>query len=525
MSSYKIHEQVGEVVPWQAKYAYPTQASRAWKGVTKVAPKNGGSWTVKANGQGSGSLIRFELPAQGYLNTRNTFLQFDVKLVAGHTAGARFQTNIQTIFRRVRGLYGSLALEDIRDYHALVRLLTEGTTANSNFELDQTAITEGIAGNVTYADNSTVADGTNANSGIGRIGNGRQLAIQSSDSGAYGAVLPSGVTGGGTRRYQVQLALGLFQQSKLLPLKWMASQIAVELELAAFDEAVAAGSPLSSADDYYTVDNLYMLLEIFDFDASYDEAFLEGLRGEGVPIKFSSWDTFVNTPAPGPNQTILIPERNRSLKAIFTVQRPQPSVVGTIQTGTGAASGVAVPWDSMAFVESSAGLDPSQPGKCESTGWVSSYQFRIGGKYYPSQPVNGGSGTPNGGAEAFCEFAKAMNIVGDYRLNLGIDPSRWSNINNGAGLSNVADWWGLGSSDTRLQVRAGGPTAFVIAADLETSDGTEISGLNGEEQNDIALVINYGGGASQSTSAIYDTFVYYDALLVLRENNVVELIK
>jgi hypothetical protein len=525
MSSYKIHEQVGEVVPWQAKYSYPTQASRAWKDVIKVAPKNGGSWTVKASGQGAGALVRFELPAQGYLNTRNTFLQFDVELISGVTgAGARFQNNIQTIFRRVRGLYGSLSLEDIRDYHALIRLLTEGTMANSNIDIDQTAITEGIGGNIMYGNNRAKvnSDFVAANS---NVGNARLLGIQCSDAGPGLSVLPSGVAGG-TRRYQVQLALGLFQQSKLLPLKWMASQVAIELELAAFNEAVAAFTSLTAATDYYTISNMYMLLELFEFDASYDQAFLEGLRGEGVPIKFSSWNTFINTPAPGPNQSILIPERNRSLKAIFTVQRPPSAVTGLKQADTSTDTvPTNVPWDSMAFVESSQNLDPAVAGGSESSGWVASYQFRIGGKYYPSQPVSGGSGAPNGGAEAFCEFAKAMNVVGDYRLNLGINPMRWTQVNGTAGQSTVSDWAGMQAYDNKFQIRQQGPTAFVISADLETSDGSEISGLNGEEQNDIALVINYGGSANQSNSAIFDTFVYYDALLVLRENNVVELIK
>ena len=64
---------------------------------------------------------------------------------------------------------------------------------------------------------------------------------------------------------------------------------------------------------------------------------------------------------------------------------------------------------------------------------------------------------------------------------------------------------------------------FCFATSLETSNGKEISGLNAEEQSDISLIINW------STSGIIpmqmEVFTYYDALMVLRENNVVELIQ
>lgn len=138
--------------------------------------------------------------------------------------------------------------------------------------------------------------------------------------------------------------------------------------------------------------------------------------------------------------------------------------------------------------------------------------------------TGGVGGYSNGGAEAYFEYAKALNIVGDYRLSTPINTTRWCSPGPAlTGVSSAIDWTdnnisGLNSSET-----IHGPSCFVIAADLETSDGIEISGLNGEEQNDIALIIQYSSG--QDSTCIYDTFVYYDSLLVLRANNVVELIK
>jgi hypothetical protein len=63
---------------------------------------------------------------------------------------------------------------------------------------------------------------------------------------------------------------------------------------------------------------------------------------------------------------------------------------------------------------------------------------------------------------------------------------------------------------------------------LETSNGVEISGLNAEEQSDISLLMNWTlpqvtGNAS--TPSNIEVYTYYDAMIILRENNVIELIQ
>lgn len=273
----------------------------------------------------------------------------------------------------------------------------------------------------------------------------------------------------------------------------------------------------------YTLSNVFFNAELLEFDSSYDAAFLEGLRGGGVPIKFSSWNTYLNSPVPGSSQTIQIPERNRSIKALFTVMNPPPAIW----------------YDSHAMLQSSGPGTPLQntfPGAvvqpvrmslCK--GHLRDFQYRIGGKYWPSTPVQCGEVMSNGAAEAYIEFAKALNIVGDYRLHSGITPTRWSARYNSPtqeyDYSLLNDWQGREaiSWDGLTEIVSNGPSMFVIAANLEATSGQEISGLNGEEQNDIQLNIHYD--VPQSSDARYITFVYYDALLVLRENNLVELIK
>jgi hypothetical protein len=62
--------------------------------------------------------MRLEFPAQGYVNPTHTTIEFDVTLTyaAGSTNindefQVRFQNNIQSIFQRVRIMYGSTPLE------------------------------------------------------------------------------------------------------------------------------------------------------------------------------------------------------------------------------------------------------------------------------------------------------------------------------------------------------------------------------------------------------------------------------
>jgi hypothetical protein len=50
-----------------------------------------------------------------------------------------------------------------------------------------------------------------------------------------------------------------------------------------------------------------------------------------------------------------------------------------------------------------------------------------------------------------------------------------------------------------------GPSCFVVAADFESSNGSDISGINGEEQNDIALTLNYSG--TQDPKSQFYTFI------------------
>jgi hypothetical protein len=266
----------------------------------RIPPKSGSSFAP-------GQIIRIEFPAQGYVNPINTTLEFDVTLFGTGVAGetVRFQNNIQSIFSRVRLLYGATPLEDIINYNHIVRALTEWTATNQQGIMDQTSIAEGIGG--------YVIDKSGANDYFFGNCNTRQKYIQGvqtaqgtaagvpahfSGGASFGNVgntdTPAGVTGNGTtgytRRYQVNLALGLFTQDKLIPVKFMASQLAIEITLEQATGCIFApsgnsdtatgtnaaaltipyiGSPQLTINPTYGVGNVNLIPEILQFDASY----------------------------------------------------------------------------------------------------------------------------------------------------------------------------------------------------------------------------------------------------------------
>jgi len=65
-----------------------------------------------------------------------------------------------------------------------------------------------------------------------------------------------------------------------------------------------------------------------------------------------------------------------------------------------------------------------------------------------------------------------------------------------------------------------GSDNFCFATCLETTSGMEISGLNAEEQSDISLNIKWNGSGPGGNNFMIETYVFYDAMVVLRENNV-----
>ena len=541
-SHYKWYPSTEEVVvPWNAQYEFPSQANKAIKITPRIPPKNGAVFNP-------GDIIRLEFPAQGYVNTANTTFEFDVSLQSPLQSGADqetwacyFENNIQSIFNRVRLLYGSTPLEDLINQNFLVRNLTE-FTAHEGSVFGPSSINEGIAG----ASMAVTVDDTSAANYT--LVNGRQTLIQGTTctyTTAAGPVytlhfrnVPSynASTNTTTRRYQVQLICGLFQQGKLIPVKYMASQLAVEITLEQPRNCVilkSIGVANPSGTPTYSVSNVNLIPEILEFDSSYDQQFLQGLVSGGVPLQFSSWHHFQTSIANSSTLQMIIQERSRSVKAVFAFMRLQSPGYGD---DFGASYGDQI----------NAADQPAAK--------LLSYQYRIGGRYFPPSPVivsqtactpfNTNAIGDTGSAEAFIELQKALNCLGDYRIKQNLNTLNWNAPVTLTGSSNpyfptnssCSDYfifWGKYATDgtpvgesfyPNIQQATAVPSgAFCFATSLETSNGKEISGLNAEEQSDISLIVNWNRAGSVPMQM--EVYTYYDALMILRENNVVELIQ
>ena len=507
-SHFKFYPGSSQVVfPANAMYTFPTQANKTVKTTPRIQPKNGATFTP-------GNTIRLEFPAQGYLNVNNTTLVFDVDIF-GYTGtdnkGAVWiQNNIQELFNRVRMLYGPTPLEDEIDYNVFVRLLTETTSSNNN-NFDQCSINEGIA--------FTVASGLNP-----IPVHARSDYVHSRIAATSGVPNISGNSS--RRRYQVQLMLGMLTQTKLIPLKWMAAQLAIEITLEQAASCLmgmpnvntTAPGAAGTGTPTYQVSNISLLPEILEFDASYDAVFYKGLSEGGIPLVFNRLHTYQFSMS-GATANILIPERSRSVKYIFTIIRRQAQSL---------ANDSHVTFGAVAANQT-----------------IDSFQYRVGGRYFPASPVqvsgalSGYSGANIGGCEAYVELAKCLNSLGDYKLSTAANAGTWNPAYLGIADANVTSTT-VAESDGRYgyanvasPIKPTWPGAselgrstFCLATNLETSNGAELAGLNAEEQSDISLQINWSGGTPPAAGDfLIQTFVLYDAIVVVKPNNVVELIE
>ncbi len=602
-STFKYHSNVDEVVPWQATYTFPSQATKVNKQTVKLVPKNGS--TFSAN-----NIVRIEFPADNYLNVLNSCLQFDVQttitdttsgtgVIYGtatnraanasanrlkftfsatsgtiHTGGsddwtdyyngytvavttskgtfysvvgasaydhadgsdaalftfellqplpvdfaddATYKLTIippyllqrggsQNFIKRLRIIYGSIVLEDIMEYKSLVRLFYE-TGVDPGMASGSGAILEGMYGcrNTDGTASSSWFEAAGSVPVVDRVEAVNSLLKPVASQIAYSGALPSGAmaqllsapainsttgavldvdtlptfSNSGRTTYCINLLSGLLTQKKLIPLKWMAAQLAIEITLAPVEECfLGAGSSTIN----YKWSNVNFIAEMLEFDSAYDTAFYQGLMSNGVPIKFSSFH-YHSFNLSGAYNILQIHERSRSVKAAYAVARDTTTPSVTFDT------------DRFFFALGETWSNGTIANGGE--GQIQQFQWRVGGRYYPAQPIR----TTFGGAEAMMELQKALDMLGDYTRQGNFSRRSWT-INNG-----------------------GNGGAFILAAPFENTDifPETISGINAEEQSDIALFITSDSNTTPNSKKL-DVFMHYDALVIVRDGNVVDLV-
>ena len=298
-------------------------------------------------------------------------------------------------------MYGATPIEDITSYNQIVRSLTEWTNQNIDGTITQQSINEGIGGYVSGKSGSISSDTTfhtntaGASSGLNGLVNVRQSMIQgvSTVIGLNTSVYPNAPNGMGfgvvpfgtttitptitgltnadllhttnpIRRYQVNLALGLLNQPKLIPTKFMASQLSIEIVLANPEDCIYAPIVNSAGNPTYQISNVNLIPEILEFDAFYDRTFLRGMMNGGVPIKFSSWNNYKYSVGNVTTINLTIQDRSRSLKAVFAMLKRDPPLFVTDSGATFLTTGF------------NANVTPNGGGST-----LQEHQFRIGGRY------------------------------------------------------------------------------------------------------------------------------------------------
>lgn len=576
---------VNNVVPWQANYTFPTQATKIHKQTTKFPPKNGSSF---GTGSGLYRQIRIELPSDGYLNMLNSTLLMDVAIgtskvafegtltatkgaltstyaagppvavtttqaattlrlvasgsqsltayseddalvggfleikqgpssqgrvfqIVSHTTlsdrafaaivlvptdGGRALTDFGTVdgnawsvkfhsgtrlqeggahelIKSIRILYGGLVLEEIRSYSLLARQLLNAT--NQGYRRSGGRILDGVVGENHMQ--SSIGGAYSASTAVPIIGSNSALRGQLDLASS-------------THRYSIKPFSGILSSKKLIPLKWMAAQFVIEINLAESAEALIGTVCEGSTVPSYTLTNVNFLAELMEFDSTFDTGFFVGLRESGVPIKFQSWNHHVFN-VTGSRVTAQIMERARSVKSALAIVQDtgrafqQDTNRGFYDINCTFAAGTTTTLNGN-WTRSP---DTSVP--------LLLYQFRIGGKYFPAQPVD----CQYGASEAFIEYLKVMDGLGDYTYTPSIDGQSWSGTHSFVGGDK-----------------------FLMAAEFEHADvfPDTISGINSAEQSDMALQMQWDG-VPPANKAV-NIFVAYDALLVVRDSNLVNLI-
>ena len=299
----------------------------------------------------------------------------------------------QNFIKRLRVLYGSLVLEDILEYKTLVRMFFEAGV-NPSFVKNSGSILEGMYGTRLTETNATVSQNEMNNAyqvyvagstaiTTAEVMTGRQVGIAGPMQGqminqlqcapavdSAGAVVALGSLGAdqfeGRYTYCINLLSGLFTQKKLIPLKWMAAQLAIEITLSDASDCVLSNTATNQLT--YQWSNVNFIGELLEFDSSYDDAFYEGLRMGGVPLKFDTFH-YHSFSLSGSYNVPQIHERARSIKAAYAVIRDTntPSVV----------------YDSDKLYFSVGESYNTSTGVVTnaSVGSVTQFQWRVGGRY------------------------------------------------------------------------------------------------------------------------------------------------
>ena len=258
-------------VPTELYYPSVARAIESRQVLTYVQSTSGS--TTVSSASGAQNSRRFQLPQDAFLNPKQSYLEFDARIVDdGGAANQRFRNGIGSLFQRVNVYVAGQQIEQCADYNILQRMMIDSE-----------------------ADDATL----NSNWYHG-CGTAAALAAQA-----------------GSTTYVHKIRTGLFSQPRLIPLWALRGLIEVEFVFASTDNACVATAGVI----HYEVDNIRLICETHTLNAEYRRNMELAISSpSGIPLLFPSYESFVANLPSSTNDT-LINCRKRSVKGLLACIR------------------------------------------------------------------------------------------------------------------------------------------------------------------------------------------------------------
>lgn len=545
-----FHGDVGTIVPTSATYEFPDQSMKVERQVIKLVAD-------KYADYGPEKRIKMTFPADGYINGQQSYLAFRLAIThptkLNYLAVLNVRTNVVTGDKEFE-------LEPLADIVTIPNIQSEaGVTANalrtqvnafSNYLVvwgddsgyRQTSLVQSQdnSGLLTFQNPPQLANGTyqiklwnggrlqkygtcnlfsrlETRYGGNLLGEDQKYNLKTRMLYAAGVSRPwedssgailegcysslddegnevFGVRGPGTRSAE-NVAAGLFLNrrrfthklvddwwgnKKVLPAKFMAPQLEFELTTAAANECLLGQFPGMT----YVMTDVEYITEFHNYGEMYDSGFIDGLQTTGIPYKFSAWH-YHSSAVSGKQHWFHISDKSRSVKTVIAVVRDE---------------NLSVLQDAFLFYHNAGNyVDPAGAYISGTNSKIESYQWRLGQKYHPAQPVD----CTEGAVEAYVELQKTINALGDYTFSTSITPRDWSS-----------------------DIDALRGHSFMMILEAENSDvyPNTIAGMNAEEMNDLMLKVIFDSSITAGRKRI-DILLQYDKMAILRPSNKLDVIE
>jgi len=356
-----------------------------------------GSNVYTGNGTGT-KVIKFQLNSDGWVDPSTVRVMFSL---VNNGAAAELLRTLQgphSFFRRLRISAGGALLEDISDYNK-VHQMFEVLTSVHNRDNDDI---EGFGHR-----SDTVVPGT-----------------------AHTTVTLPGIAGQSSQTVGFKLCSGVFNQPKLIPLKYC--PLTIELELVTnhldpiVDPATAAGFLTTDTSTNWQISDVQVKCDIVTLDNTlqnnYDSHLLSG---KTLPINYNTYITQSQVVS-GKDVSVNMSRAITRLKSIFvTLYR--------------ANSTEAQDKEWLNFYH------PMEVVGSYSKAHELEFQVQIGARIFPEYPIRSLS-------ESYTQLKKAVGILGSNFHSLSITPTQYRNQHFIVGIDTEKT---LGASWTGINTRSG----------------------------------------------------------------------